>query len=118
MTFRGWSALDNRQGTAVEELPETRENPIKISFPILRLKKLLGYDTREKNSKYEKLIFPCSLQENEKRWKNGVMGSSSICYKKRTYNSFKGRTNTLTLLFKSAKIKKALIRKDVYRQAS
>ncbi len=33
---------------------------------------------------------------------------TSICRKKRTYNSFKENKNTLTLLFKSAKIKESI----------
>ncbi len=52
---------------------EKRENPIKISFPILRFRELLRYDTRRKTSE-NKLIF--LVLYKKMKMKNGVMGSS------------------------------------------
>ncbi len=48
--------LDRRQGNRLMKRVRETENPIKISFSILRFRELLGYDTREKQAKI-KLIF-------------------------------------------------------------
>ncbi len=92
-------------GTACRRVPETWGNPIKISFfPLCVLESFLGYDTREKSE--NKADFPCSLQENEnEKWRMGG-GSSRPFAQKKERIRFRGRTIYLTLLFKSAKIKK------------
>ncbi len=58
-------------------------------------------------NKENKADFPVLYKKNEKL-KNGVMGSSPSIQHARTYNSFREELATLTLLFKSAKLRKHL----------
>ncbi len=65
LSFRGWSARPSLREPFVEGV---LNEPIKISFPILRLKSF-RYNLQEKKTSENKADFPCSLQENEKNEK-------------------------------------------------